>query len=543
MSYRATVSAGDRGKRRNVVPPPAAGRSRLLQRFEAVCQLPKTAVIDDRGELSFLELDELSEAWAGQLKGRVVSGSRVGVLMTPGCNWVAAFWAVLRAGCCVVPLSPAYPPAELVVLASRAQVRVVLCEDEATASALGAATAAEAVTLAPNLSSLVLRVEREPQHDAASFATPRLPPLRAQEPGPAGAEAQHALLLFTSGTTGRPKLVPLSCAQVYTGVAVLAEHWGMSAGDVLLHTLPLHHLHGICVALLQALLSGATTRFCEFEPERVLHECPQSSVLMAVPTHYYRLLRYVESLAAAGRQQASEALSSLRLLTSGSAKLSEPVGRAVQELAGQYPLERYGMTELGIVLSNPLHGARWPGCCGAPLPEVRARIVAEDGADAAVDQPGELWIAAPSMFDGYDGEPHPRADFDGDFFKTGDTACWTNDGTVRILGRTSVDIIKSGGYKLSALEMEELLRGHSAVEDVAVVGVPDAEWQQIAVAVVVPKAGRTGEAAELRAWCKQRTASYKVPREFVFRSHLPRNAMGKVNKPALLEDISPARAS
>lgn len=500
--------------------------NRLLQRLDQLSRLSKTAVVDDRSQLSFAALDKLSREWAQRIDRHPKAGARVGLLMTPGCDWVAAFFALQRARRCVVPLSPSYPEPELSALTQAAAVSLVVCDDPAHAARLSGSAA--------SLSSMTLRADDDARTTEAAGRRTSLEPRTART---ACVETDEALALFTSGTTGRPKLVTWSSAHIVDSVGVLATHWGMTPADVLLHTLPLHHLHGICVALLQALLCGATTRFCAFDPARVLNACTHASVLMAVPTHYHRLLAHVRSLPPPGQRRARQTLSSLRLLTSGSAQLPEALGREMEELSGQYPLERYGMTELGIVLSNPLASPRRPGCCGEPLPGVRARIVTDDGTEAAAGQSGELQIAAPWMFGGYVGQASARADFDGEFFKTGDTACTSDGGFIRILGRTSVDIIKSGGFKLSALELEELLRQHPAVDDVAVVGLPDEEWGQVSVAVVVAVAGVDIDGQRLREWCKRRIAPYKVPRKFVFHGEVSRNAMGKIDKPGLLREL------
>jgi malonyl-CoA/methylmalonyl-CoA synthetase len=356
-------------------------------------------------------------------------------------------------------------------------------------------------------------------------------------------EQRVAMLLFTSGTTGRPKAVPFTCKTLMAGVRSIADEWGMSDRDTLVHTLPLHHLHGIGVALLSCLLCGGKVIFVpRFDPATVFDACGSASVLMGVPTQHHRLLEYYDGLDSEHeRRRCAANLRGLRLITSGSAKLPESIGQRLEALSGQYPLERYGMTEVGIVISNPLTPPREPGSCGKPMRGVRTRIVDDHGRDVPPGESGELWIAAPTVFAGYDADPGAtQAGFEGEFFKTGDTASQTPEGWVHILGRTSVDIIKSGGYKLSALEMEELLRAHPLVADVAVVGVPDERWGEKTVAVVVPTRPGPPSASvqELRTWAKQRTAPYKVPKEIVFREQLPRNALGKVSKHVLLEQLN-----
>jgi malonyl-CoA/methylmalonyl-CoA synthetase len=271
---------------------------------------------------------------------------------------------------------------------------------------------------------------------------------------------------------------------------------------------------------------------------------------MGVPTQHARLVQYFEALSDEAEQQRfRDHLRRQRLITSGSAALPETLGRRLEALSGQYPLERYGMTEVGLVLGNPLVGERSPGTVGKPLPGCRIRIVDDTGRDVDPGKPGEIWIAGPTVFQGYDrDETATRAAFSDGCFRSGDTALWTDHGHVKILGRTSVDIIKSGGYKLSALELEEHLREHPWTSDVAVVGVPDETWGERVVAVIVPSAAFPSlpgdEAGErLREWMKQRIAPYKVPKRVLFRSELPRNALGKVQKPALLAELARAEVA
>jgi malonyl-CoA/methylmalonyl-CoA synthetase len=232
----------------------------------------------------------------------------------------------------------------------------------------------------------------------------------------------------------------------------------------------------------------------------------------------------------------------LRLATSGSAALPVTLAARWRALTGEIPLERFGMTEIGVGMSNPLDPpARRAGSVGLPLPTVETRLVDEGGRE--VDGgPGELHVRGPSVFAGYwqRAEATTAAFSAGGWFKTGDVAERAPDGYVRLLGRTSVDILKSGGYKLSALEIEEALREHEAIAEVAVVGVPDETWGDRVVAVVVPAPGREADCAAepLRAWAKERLASYKVPREVIVVASLPRNALGKVVKPELMKAIA-----
>jgi malonyl-CoA/methylmalonyl-CoA synthetase len=283
-------------------------------------------------------------------------------------------------------------------------------------------------------------------------------------------------------------------------------------------------MHGLCIALLSCLGAGAAIRMLPaFDAERIFREMERSTVFMAVPTMYKKMLdaHLPEGLLHNARN--------LRLATSGSAALPVTLAERWREITGTIPLERFGMTEIGVGLSNPLDGERRAGTVGRPLRTVETKI----------EESGELLVKGPSVFKEYfRREEATRSAFTSDgWFKTGDTVAKDDDGYFRILGRTSVDILKSGGYKLSALEIEEALREHAAVSDVAVVGVPDETWGDRVVACVVVREGKTLAPDELRAFAKEKLASYKCPKDVVVMSELPRNAMGKVQKPSLVTQL------
>ncbi len=507
--------------------------SRLVSAFDAVSRSSDRALTDQRGDSSFVEVGIRARTLADALLSLGLGGARVALLGQPDRDWVDGFWAIVLAGGCVVPLSPLHPAPERHALLAQSRARALLVSEtmsaeftEHTGAMLfggGRVLSAAAPTgHAPGCSRSGKAAAGDPEHAAA-------------------------LLLYTSGTTGRPKGVSLSHFNVFEGIRALTEAWQITSHDRLLHTLPLHHLHGICVALLTAQCAGAATTFlARYSAAAVLEAVPGSTLLMGVPTQHQRLLEHLEMLPERERQAHAAELSRLRLITSGSAKLPERVGRRLEQLSGQYPLERYGMTEVGIVISNPLFGARLAGSPGRPLPGYGIRIVDELGRDAGPGEPGEIWIQGASVFAEYDADPESTsAAFESGYFKSGDTAAWTPDGNVRILGRTSVDIIKSGGYKLSAIEIEEQVRAHPWVEDVAVVGLPDDLWGERVVAVVIPNAqGRIqveqdGQRAleELKAWLRQRMAGYQVPKTLSWWDQLPRNALGKVQKVELIAEL------
>jgi len=265
-----------------------------------------------------------------------------------------------------------------------------------------------------------------------------------------------------------------------------------------------------------------------------------STVFMGVPTMYQRLLGAFDAADEATRARWARGARALRLATSGSAALPVTLAERWRAIAGDIPVERFGMTEIGVGATNPVDGARKPGHVGRPLPTVETRIVA---GDRDADE-GELWVRGPSVFAGYFGKDDATRDAfvpdaGGAWFKTGDTVTRDADGYIRILGRTSVDILKSGGYKLSALEIEEVLREHPAVAEVAVVGVPDEAWGDRVVACVVARAGEEEACSEaaLRAFAREKLAPYKVPKEVVAMAELPRNPIGKVVKPELVRAL------
>jgi malonyl-CoA/methylmalonyl-CoA synthetase len=302
----------------------------------------------------------------------------------------------------------------------------------------------------------------------------------------------------------------------------------------------MHHLHGVVVAFLTAVTTPASVLMLpRFDAALVTDALADASVFMAVPTMYQRLVDHVATLDDARRRAFGDAARALRLATSGSAALPVSLAERWRAITGSIPLERYGMTEIGMALSNPLDPAgRRAGTVGRVLPSVELRIVGDDDEDG--DGPGELFVRGPSVMSGYLGrDESTRAAFREGWFMTGDIAVRDRDGYVKLLGRASSDILKSGGEKVSALEVEEVLREHDAIAEVAVVGVPDEVWGDRIVAAIVAREGRAAECSTdgLRAWAKTRLAPFKVPKLFVAVDALPRNAMGKVMKPDLVRRL------
>ena len=497
--------------------------SHLLTRWLARSDDARTMAYDAFGATQWRDAVRSADGVAAALLAgrRSLEGERVALLVAPGATFVACFFGVLRAGGTATVLSPMHPAPETRYICDDAQAQTIVVSKHLAhqVTALGRRT--------------VLADELVAHAPAPIAASPH--------------QDDSALLVYTSGTTSKPKGAVLTHANLAVQQELLANAWGLCEGDVLLHALPLHHVHGLCIALLSALGAGAGVRLLDFSSApfdaRVLWESlSDATVFMGVPTIHSKLVAALDRSDGATRARWGRHARGLRLVTSGSAALPVSLGERYRDLTGAYPLERFGMTEVGVALSNPLDPSRRrPAMIGLPLDTVQIRIVGDESVDATA---GELWIAGPSVFAGYHGRREAtQAAFAVEggtrWFKTGDTVSRETDGYVRILGRNGVDIIKSGGYKLSALEIEEAIRECPAVDDVAVVGMADAEWGERVVACVVAREGRESECTtdRLRAFLKERIASYKTPRHVVTMSELPRNALGKVIKPELLKRL------
>jgi len=506
-------------------PPGVTTPSLLFERFHEVTRAHggRTCATDDGGSLSFNEVANAAHRLARTLLSTVPRQCRIALFAPASRQWVQGFWGVTLSGNLVVPLVEVHPAAEHARSLLAAQVELLLVSSELRSradEAIAILVRLEPTRVPPRV------VELEPLL-ASSTSAAEGPELSA----PSG--DAPVVLFFTSGTTGQPKGAVVSHDQLAALAQLVADAWRVAPSDRLVHSLPLHHTHGLSIAFLVCFLSGASQHFLRrFSSEAVWQELGRSTLYMGVPTMHKRLLDTFDEQPAGVRADWCEAARQLRLVTSGSAALPETVALRWHALSQKLPLERFGMTEVGVAISNPLEGERRVGSCGRVLPGMQVRIVDEAGHDVAPGDPGEIWIRGPSVFMGYDGDPAAtEAAFSDGWFKSGDTATWLEGGYVKILGRTSVDIIKSGGYKLSALEIEEALRRHPQVDEVAVVGVPDADWGETVVAVIVGK--KTIDTGNLREFLKQEVAPYKIPRRFVKVAELPKNALGKVTKHTL----------
>ncbi len=478
----------------------------------------RTAIVSHEGTFAYGDLLDVS----GRIAGVLLDGhpdlgeARICFHLPPGFAHIAVQWGIWRAGGIAVPLAISHPPPELEYVVRDAEARVIISGGggEETCRAIAAATGARFL----------------PVHELLSAASP--PSL------PAVDASRRAMMVYTSGTTGRPKGVVTTHANIVAQIESLVSAWGWTADDRILLVLPLHHVHGIVNVVACALWSGATI---EAPPHFDVEETWRSiasgrlTLFMAVPTIYRKLIAAFETADAGRRRAMRDGCQGVRLMVSGSAALPVQMLERWREITGHTLLERYGMTEMGMALSNPLVGERRPGFVGVPVPGVQVRLVDDAGRPVPEGEAGEVEVRGANVFSEYWRRPEATAEaFRDGWFRTGDTAV-VERGSYRLLGRSSVDILKTGGYKVSALEIEELLREHPAIAECAVVGVEDADWgERVSVAVEV-----RGEAIvtldALKAWAKDRLAPYKVPRDLRVVAALPRNAMGKVVKSEVLK--------
>jgi malonyl-CoA/methylmalonyl-CoA synthetase len=473
-------------------------------------QPDKLAIRTDEASVTYRELTARIARAAGWLTERGVQHGDVVALQLPrSLAFLELHLAALGLGAATLPLNPAASDPEVAHAVTDAGARLAILLPDRVHAAPGVQVVAADPQLRPAL-------DRSAHH-----------PLAAPPDGDT-----PAVLLYTSGTTGRPKGALLSHTNVRATVEALVDAWRWRHDDVLLHVLPLFHVHGLFVAQHAALRAGATTLWADrFDAAEALAriERDRVTVFMGVPTLYSRILALPDSVA--------PDLSSMRLFTSGSAPLPARDHRAFEARTGHRILERYGMTEVGIALSNPYEGERRPGAVGHPVPGARVRVTdPETGEPCAPGEVGELQISGPSVFAGYLNRPEhtARALVDG-WMRSGDLGFVDDDGYFHIVGRRA-DLILSGGYNVYPAEVEAVLVEHPAVAEASVVGVPDPDLGERVVATVVAAAGPEPAVLDLVQWCRDRLAPYKCPRAIRTATALPRNPLGKIVKAPLRAD-------
>lgn len=475
------------------------------------------AITDTQGSVTYSMLWQEAQKVASFLlhyfQAKHLQERRIAFLYQPSHRYVAVQWGVWLSGGVAVPLAVSYPRYEIDYVLEDADCSLLLTEKE----------------FLPLLEGLSLPLFT---YEQTETSTP--------SPLPELSLSQRALIIYTSGTTGKPKGVVSSHRNIENQIRVLVEAWQWTSQDRILHVLPLHHIHGIINALACALYVGAEVVFLpKFDAQAVWQKWLHTdfTIFMAVPTIYNRLIAYWANASHQEQVAMRAACQKMRLMVSGSAALPVSVLEQWQHISGHFLLERYGMSEIGMAISNPLVGIRKAGMVGLPLPGVQIRLVDETGKTVAPGEVGEIQVKSDSVFVEYWRKPEATAESftpDG-WFRTGDTAQQDADGYFKILGRTSTDIIKTGGYKVSAIEIEETLRQHPSIADCAVVGTPDQEWGERVSAFVILKPQHQLDLQELRSWAKNFLAHYKVPTQMQVLDDFPRNAMGKVMKKKLLE--------
>jgi malonyl-CoA/methylmalonyl-CoA synthetase len=476
---------------------------------------PRTSVVDQAGTFTYDDLSQVSARVASALlAGREdLREERVAFLLTPGFSWVATQWGIWRAGGIAVPLP---------LNAPRPELEYLIGDTAASTLVFGTGTDTAIKTL-----TQTREVRAISYHKLVASPIVPLPQIAVE---------RRAMILYTSGTTSRPKGVVTTHTNIAAQINGLVEAWEWSSDDRILLCLPLHHVHGIINVAGCALWSGACCDMLpRFDVAAVWDRIAAGglTLFMAVPTVYARLIAAWEAASLDRRALLTHACSTLRLMVSGSAALPVSTLQRWKQISGHTLLERYGMTEIGMALSNPLHGERVPGSVGMPLPGVEVQLMEADGKPAAPGTPGGIEVRGPAVFAEYWANPSAtREAFRDGWFLTGDTAVVEN-GTYRILGRTSIDILKTGGHKVSALEIEEALRQHPAIAECSIVGLPDNEWGERVAAAVVLNENHTLDLQALRAWARELMAVHKLPSRLLILDALPRNAMGKVMKPAL----------
>jgi malonyl-CoA/methylmalonyl-CoA synthetase len=447
-------------------------------------------------------------------------GDRVAVQVDKSWEALALYLACLRAGLVYLPLNTGYQTSEnaneLPYFFADAEPRVIVCRLDTLDAIAGLRPQATVMSLHGESASLLARAAEQP----STIDTVRSKP------------DDLAAILYTSGTTGRSKGAMLTHRNLGSNALTLVEHWGFTRGDVLLHALPIYHVHGLFVACHCVLLSGSRMLWLpKFDAKQVIELLPQATVMMGVPTFYTRLLAEPDFGADACRQ--------IRLFVSGSAPLLPDTFNGFRARTGKSILERYGMTETGMNTSNPLVGERIAGSVGPALPGVSVRVVDGDGRPCAAGVVGAIEVKGPNVFAGYWHLPEKtREEFTGDgYFRTGDLGELLPNGYLKIVGRAK-DLIISGGLNVYPKEIEEKLDSLPDIFESAVIGVPDADFGEAVTAVVVPNAGHAPSEAQIIAALKAEIANFKVPKRVHIVPELPRNAMGKVEKHVLRQRYS-----
>ena len=478
----------------------------------------KIALIDGSSEHSYSEVDILADKFASGLltRGADLNEERVAFIIPASLDYVTVLQGIWRAGGIAIPLNPSSTESELEHYLVSSGVTAVIANNEFQNIVS---------SLCKKLSISLLSV-----NEVLVSEIKLLPSVSIERPG---------MILFTSGTTNKPKGVVMTHKAIRAQITSLIDAWEWSEKDTIPLFLPLNHIHGIINILGCALWAGATINLmAKLNIPELCNQVKQGlyTVFMAVPTIYVKLIKHLEGLDPIEAKKTSEGFKEMRLNVSGSAACPVKVFNQWHLLTGQVLLERYGMTEIGMALSNPYNGERRAGFVGSELPGVSAQLFDENDQNIADEGvPGEIRVKGDTVFKAYwENEKATVDSFKNGWFCTGDIAV-IEDAYFRIMGRASIDIIKSGGYKLSALEIEGVLLNHDDIDEIAIIGISDDTWGEAVAAVVSLREGASLNLADLKDWCDHKMSSYKIPKQLKILEALPRNAMGKIIKPTLRE--------
>ncbi|MDE0513089.1 MAG: AMP-binding protein [Gammaproteobacteria bacterium] len=494
----------------------------LYARFHKVFEdrLDKILLVTDAGDgYRYADIESETARLAGFLAAAgAVPGDRISVQVAKTPQALSLYLACLRGGFVFHPLNTGYRAGELEYFFSDAEPAVVVC-DSGNLDVVGPLVKQLSIprlfTLDGDGSGTLMEQSRNTDDDPVIVRRDK---------------HDMAALLYSSGTTGKPKGIVLTHNNLYASAGTLVKAWGFTEDDILLHALPLYHVHGLFVALGCVLLSGATMRWLPaFDTGKAIDLLPQCTAMMGVPTYYTRLL--------GSESFTRETAAHMRLFISGSAPLLGDTFHAFEDRTGHRILERYGTSETNMNTSNPLSGERKPGSVGPPLPGVEVRICDADGTVLPDGETGNIQVRGENVFREYWRMPEKTAeDFTGDgFFNTGDLGVIDEDGYVSIVGR-SKDLIISGGLNVYPAEVEGIINDLVGVRESAVIGAPHPDFGEAVVAVVVCAPGAMLNEGKVTAHAKDRLAGYKAPKHVVFVDELPRNTMGKVQKNLLREE-------
>ena len=471
----------------------------------------------DGSIISYKELEDQSARYANGFSCLgLEQGDRVSVQVNKSPEVIYIYLACLRSNLIFHPLNTAYKANELSFFLEDAKPSVFICEKEIyeNIASLDLPTKPQNIyTLNYNETESIHHIKGESKHEVVTCS-----------------KEDTAALLYSSGTTGRPKGIMLSHENIGSNALALKEAWNFTQEDCLLHALPIYHVHGLFVALGCVFLSGSKALWTDnFDVDRVIEIMPKCSVMMGVPTYYTRLL--------SNPNFNEQTFNNIRIFISGSAPLLEDTFNQFYMRTGHFILERYGMTETNIICSNPYEGKRKAGTVGLPLKGQKIKVVDDNFDNLDDGEIGHIQVKGPNVFNGYWNLPDKtKEDFsDENFFNTGDKGFIDKDGYLSIVGR-SKDMIISGGLNVYPKEIESIIDNLEEVNESAVIGIKDNDLGERVVAIVVKKDGSEITKDELITSLKKDIAGFKVPKNIFFAEELPRNAMGKVQKNILRDN-------